>query len=310
MANEDTPKPKCKLNTLLQYSMNLFSLSYAQNIPFDRMDVSGGLAQRTLVQCRICHDEDEASNMETPCACSGSLKYAHRRCVQMWCNEKGNTICEICQQVHFNISGFFSFWFGWRENYLLTSYSLYCMRLQQFKPGYSPPPPRLPVTVFPLHLREPWEFPRSDQDHHPSIVGTQRNFFEHSFDEYPVPTASIVCCRIIAIIFVVLLVLRHTLPIVLNGAGEYSYTLYILLMLRTIGILLPMCVMLKACSIIRNRRRHRLTSSSFLQRRILRATCDTRVGGIEIPTELEFATSDGENDHVQPQLAAHFIHVQ
>lgn len=229
--------------------------SAVEEFSVDRMDVNRGLAQRTLVQCRICHDEDEASNMETPCACSGSLKYAHRRCVQMWCNEKGNIICEICQQ--------------------------------QFKPGYSPPPPRLPVTVFPLHLREPWEFPRSDQDHHPSIVGAQRNFFERSFDEYPVPTASIVCCRIIAIIFVVLLVLRHTLPIVLNGAGEYSYTLYILLMLRTIGILLPMCVMLKACSIIRNRRRHRL-----------------------IPTELEFATSDGENDHVQPQLAAHFIHVQ
>lgn len=29
---------------------------------------------RELVQCRICHDEDENSNMETPCACCGSLK--------------------------------------------------------------------------------------------------------------------------------------------------------------------------------------------------------------------------------------------
>lgn len=28
----------------------------------------------SMVQCRICHDEDLDSNMETPCSCSGSLK--------------------------------------------------------------------------------------------------------------------------------------------------------------------------------------------------------------------------------------------
>lgn len=27
-----------------------------------------------LVQCRICHDDDEDSNMEIPCTCCGSLK--------------------------------------------------------------------------------------------------------------------------------------------------------------------------------------------------------------------------------------------
>ena len=27
-----------------------------------------------LVQCRICHDEDDESKMETPCSCCGSLK--------------------------------------------------------------------------------------------------------------------------------------------------------------------------------------------------------------------------------------------
>lgn len=64
-----------------------------------RMDLDIGSLPRKLVECRICHDEDEDSNMEIPCSCRGSLKYAHRRCVQKWCNEKGNTICEICQQV-------------------------------------------------------------------------------------------------------------------------------------------------------------------------------------------------------------------
>lgn len=27
-----------------------------------------------MVECRICHDDDDDSNMETPCSCCGSLK--------------------------------------------------------------------------------------------------------------------------------------------------------------------------------------------------------------------------------------------
>lgn len=43
-------------------------------LSFDRMDVNGGSFPRKLAQCRICHDEDESSNMESPCSCCGSLK--------------------------------------------------------------------------------------------------------------------------------------------------------------------------------------------------------------------------------------------
>ncbi|PKI63258.1 hypothetical protein CRG98_016443, partial [Punica granatum] len=52
------------------------------------------------VECRICQEEDSIKNLETPCACSGSLKYAHRKCVQRWCNEKGDITCEICHQPY------------------------------------------------------------------------------------------------------------------------------------------------------------------------------------------------------------------
>ncbi|CAL5374650.1 unnamed protein product [Camellia sinensis] len=51
-----------------------------------------------MVECRICQEEDSIQNLETPCACSGSLKFAHRKCVQRWCNEKGDITCEICHQ--------------------------------------------------------------------------------------------------------------------------------------------------------------------------------------------------------------------
>lgn len=32
------------------------------------------LCESKVEQCRICHDEDEDSNMDTPCSCSGTLK--------------------------------------------------------------------------------------------------------------------------------------------------------------------------------------------------------------------------------------------
>ncbi|CAA0813411.1 RING/FYVE/PHD zinc finger superfamily protein [Striga hermonthica] len=43
-----------------------------------------------LGECRICQKEDSFNNLESPCACSGSLKYAHIKCVQHWYNEKGD----------------------------------------------------------------------------------------------------------------------------------------------------------------------------------------------------------------------------
>ncbi|GMY24844.1 E3 ubiquitin-protein ligase MARCH2 isoform X2 [Fagus crenata] len=111
----------------------------------------------------------------------GPAKYAHRKCVQRWCNKKGDTICEICQQ--------------------------------QFKPGYTAPPP---------------------------CGGILINF---SF-EFSAPTSrSLIYCRLVAIIFMVLLVLRHNLPIIISGAGEYSLTLF-----------MPIHVMVREFTAIQRRR--------------------------------------------------------
>ncbi|KAK8934096.1 hypothetical protein KSP39_PZI014577 [Platanthera zijinensis] len=53
-----------------------------------------------MMLCRICHEEedDNSSSMEAPCSCSGTLKFAHRGCIQRWCYEKGSNVCEICLQ--------------------------------------------------------------------------------------------------------------------------------------------------------------------------------------------------------------------
>ncbi|KAK6122326.1 hypothetical protein DH2020_043946 [Rehmannia glutinosa] len=156
------------------------------------------LSPRKLVECRICQDEDVDSNMEAPCSCSGSLKYAHRKCVQRWCNEKGDTTCEICHQ--------------------------------QFKPGYTTPPPIFRIGGLPVNFRGNWQIARRDLNnpHIIAMVSTDHSFLDPDYDEYDVSTSrSIVCCRSVAII---------------------------LLMLRIAGIILPICIILKAVtSIIRRR---------------------------------------------------------
>lgn len=45
--------------------------------PVEDCDGEGGGEEEPLIQmaeCRICQEEDGVSNLETPCACSGSLK--------------------------------------------------------------------------------------------------------------------------------------------------------------------------------------------------------------------------------------------
>ncbi|KAJ9173022.1 hypothetical protein P3X46_016200 [Hevea brasiliensis] len=226
-----------------------------------RMDLDFRTSSRKLVECRICHDEDEDTNMEAPCSCCGSLKYAHRKCVQRWCNEKGDTICEICHQ--------------------------------QFKPGYTAPPPLFHYGGIPMNFsisifRGNWEISRRDLNNPGFIamVNTDHEFIDSDFDDYSAPsTRSLMCCRVVAIIFMVLLALRHTLPIINSGAGDYSTTMFMLLILRTIGILLPIYVMVKAFTAIQHRRRQQHPRFSL-------------------------AASDEENELPRLQPQSHFIPVQ
>lgn len=192
---------------------------------FCKMDENNDSSWRELEQCRICHDEDESSNMEMPCSCCGSLKYAHRKCIQRWCNVKGDTICEICHQP--------------------------------FKPGYTAPPPLFHYSGIPMNFRGNWEISRGDlhNSRFIAMVTSDQDFPDSDFEDFsPSNSRSLICCRIIAIIFIALLVLRHTLPIVINGSGDYSFTLFMLLFFRTVGILLPIYIMFKAFTVIQRRR--------------------------------------------------------
>ncbi|KAG2261710.1 hypothetical protein Bca52824_068789 [Brassica carinata] len=185
----------------------------------------------SMVLCRICHDEDVDSKMETPCSCSGSLKYAHRRCVQRWCNEKGNTNCEICHQG--------------------------------FKPDYTAPAPLLELGHVPLHFRGNWAI--SQREHRfITVVPADPTFIhDHHHHQYPPlsSTTSFICCRSLVLIFMALLILRHTLPLVLTGSNLHVFPLFMLLFLRILGIMLPIYIVTKAVATCRRHSQTLETSS-------------------------------------------------
>ncbi|WOL12495.1 hypothetical protein Cni_G21262 [Canna indica] len=180
-----------------------------------------------LVECRICQEEDQDANMEIPCSCCGSLKYAHRVCVQRWCNEKGNTMCEIC--------------------------------LQQFKPGYTTPPKIFRRGNNLLNFRGSWGISRQELDDS-QIIMVPPGIIEFDYDDYPSSqTRTTVCCRSVIAVFMVVLILRHTLPLLIAGADEYSFTLFSLLVLKTAGILVPVFFMV---GMFTSFQRHRLQQAT------------------------------------------------
>lgn len=49
----------------------------------------------------VCHslseqEEDDPENLEIPCSCAGTQRWAHHACIQQWVSEKGNVRCEVC----------------------------------------------------------------------------------------------------------------------------------------------------------------------------------------------------------------------
>eukprot|EP01018_Ginkgo_biloba_P027212 Gb_37740 [translate_table: standard] len=189
--------------------------------------LEGGDSTFELVECRICQEEDEDRNMESPCACCGSLKYAHRKCVQRWCNEKGDTVCEICHQ--------------------------------QYRPGYTAPPQPAHSDGIPIDIRGSWEIAEAQLDLRDprllAMVAAERHFLENEYDEYATANASgASCCRSAALILMALLLLRHALAITNAGGDEDASTFFTLFLLRAAGFLLPCYIMARAMNVIQCRR--------------------------------------------------------
>ncbi|XP_062182005.1 uncharacterized protein LOC133886269 isoform X2 [Phragmites australis] len=194
----------------------------------DLAEESGG-EEEPLIQaaeCRICQEEDSVKNLEKPCACNGSLKYAHRACVQRWCNEKGDTTCEICHE--------------------------------EYKPGYTAPPRVQPdeTTIdisgdLIMDLRDPRIL---------AVAAAQHRLLEAEYDGYAGADAGgAAFCRSAALILMALLLLRHALSISDNeGNDDDASTMFSLFLLRAAGFLLPCYIMAWIFSIMHRRRQRQI----------------------------------------------------
>lgn len=66
----------------------------------NEIQVNGEASEGSQGECRFCKEDDLVQNMDTPCACSGSILYVHRKCLQDWCYRKRDTTCGVCKQPY------------------------------------------------------------------------------------------------------------------------------------------------------------------------------------------------------------------
>ncbi|KAJ0245249.1 Uncharacterized protein HA466_0187150 [Hirschfeldia incana] len=175
-------------------------------------------------RCRICHEEEEEaeSYFEAPCSCSGTVKFAHRDCIQRWCDEKGNTICEIC--------------------------------LQNYKPGYT-------TTSKPSRLVEEAVTTRTRRQYGGRRNRRLVNRTESEIPECNSEAArGASCCRYLALILSVVLLIKHAFDVV-YGTDEYPFTIITVLTLKAIGILLPMLVIIRTVAAVQSSLRRQFIES-------------------------------------------------
>jgi hypothetical protein len=192
----------------------------------DGLDEEEPLIQ--MMECRICQEEDSIQNLETPCACNGSLKFAHRNCVQRWCDEKGDITCEICHQP--------------------------------YQPGYTAPPPVSCTEDITIDISGVWTISGSPLDlHDPRLLAlatAEQHLLATEYVEYDDANESgTAFYRFAALVLMALLLLRHSLTI---STGEDDdddgSNFFSLLVLRAAGFLLPCYIIVWAIGIWQRRR--------------------------------------------------------
>ncbi|KAK6239466.1 hypothetical protein QUC31_004935 [Theobroma cacao] len=188
----------------------------------------------SISHCRICHDEEFESfkSLEAPCACSGTVKFAHRDCIQRWCNEKGNTTCEIC--------------------------------LQDYGPGYTvtvtAPSKKSQLIEAAVTIRDSLQIPRRElEPQHQRLVALAEGMnVENDFSQCTsAADRGASCCRSLALTFTAVLLVKHLFAVLNGETDHYPFALLTILFLRATGILLPMYILVRTITAVQNSiRRH------------------------------------------------------
>nr|VDD53585.1 unnamed protein product [Brassica oleracea] len=191
-------------------------------------------------RCRICHEEEAESYFEAgpglyaisrnipPCSCSGTLKFAHRDCIQRWCDEKGNTIYEICLQDYF----------------FRTTKTDTPSKNDEHLNTYL-------ANKFLKVLRQ-----NGGRRNRRLVDRTESDFQECNSDA----GRGASCCRYSALLFSVVLLIKHAFDVV-YGANEYPFTIFTVFALKAIGILLPMLVIIRTVAAIQSSLQHQFLES-------------------------------------------------
>lgn len=193
-----------------------------------KSNIEEGCSKMVIRECRICQEEDGEHELESPCACNGTLKFAHRKCIQKWCNKKGDITCEICNQV--------------------------------YSPNYALPPARTNPDVMTIDIRHAWG-PQIDlRDTHFLAFASEHQFLDQDYEEFGVSNnTSIAYLRFMALILMLILLVRQALLITrdLGMVPESSKIFnFQVSVLQLAGFLLPCYVVSRSwLMILRHRRR-------------------------------------------------------
>lgn len=182
-------------------------------------------------RCRICHEEEDGESsgsknntLEAPCACSGTLKFAHRDCIQRWCNEKGDTTCEIC--------------------------------LQKYEAGYTSPPSPPKKKSYPADATATVRGRRETRNQRLLAMsgGGLLEMGDAGFSQCPSAAThrTALGCRLAILAFTALLLVRHMFDVLADERQDYPFTIFTLLILRATGILLPMYLLVRTMVAIRD----------------------------------------------------------
>ncbi|XP_020596944.1 uncharacterized protein LOC110036758 [Phalaenopsis equestris] len=180
---------------------------------------------REMVECRICQEEGFESDMESPCACCGTLKFAHRKCIQKWCNKKGDITCEICNQM--------------------------------YAPNYSAPPSQTNSDVLAIDIRQAWG-PRIDlhDSHFLAIAAAEQELLQAEYEDYAAAhNSGIACCRVVALILILLLFFRQILIVTSDPLMVQDVSAFFNISLQFAGFLLPCYVIARSCYLLQSQHR-------------------------------------------------------
>ncbi|XP_042388541.1 probable E3 ubiquitin ligase SUD1 isoform X1 [Zingiber officinale] len=172
-----------------------------------------------VVECRICQEEGDECDLESPCACTGTLKFAHRKCIQKWCNKKGNIICEICSQV------------------------------MAFAPDYVSPSSELHPDIMAIDIRQSWSSQFDLRESHSlAISAAEQEFLNADYEGYAAASArGVAFCHTIALILMLLLFIQQVLNAMKELGMMQDISSLFDVLLQVAGLFLPCYVIARSC---------------------------------------------------------------